>query len=197
MWREVEDVAVRKVLPVPRDLGFVVSGWACHQRSLANGRRQIIGFMTRGDTHRPAKNEEAVAIQLVALTRVLFVDATSLFDGEDAAATYPGLARARVLCERQAHDFLISQIVRLSACDSRGALAHLILELEARTAGVGGSEEGFPLPIGQRALGHALGFSTVHINRSLARLREEGLLDLHGGRARITDRDGLAALALT
>jgi CRP-like cAMP-binding protein len=197
LWREVTEINFRAVLPPPREIGFVVSGWACLQRRRPDGRRQIIRFLAPGESHDSRAMTHAEPITAACLTHVQFVDASSLFEGS-AARDYPALAEIRTACERRTRDCLISQIVRLSVCDSRSALAHLTLELERRVApGEFEAQDStsFALPLGQRALGHALGFSTVHVNKTLAKLREEGVLELREGRAHILDRARLKALA--
>jgi hypothetical protein len=53
-------------------------------------------------------------------------------------------------------------------------------------------ENSFRFPVTQEELGQAVGFSAVHVNRVLQRLRADGLITYEGGRLTIHDRERLA-----
>lgn len=85
---------------------------------------------------------------------------------------------------------------RLGRQDAFGRMAHLMSELDARLAHVGlGDPGGFDLPLTQSDFADCLGLSTVHVNRVLKELRVSGLLDWHGGRVEVLDREGLHRVA--
>lgn len=193
LWRDVRELPTRGVLPSDCKLGLVVSGWACHQRRTAGGRRQIVSFLTPGDSHC-SRDGGVASIEALCLTRVHFLDVSVLLQGAPAAE-HPGLVSAMGVAEQRRLGYLINHIERLASRDARSGLAHLILELEARTARTAQADGWFALPIGQRILGYAMGFSTVHVNKTLTRLREEGLLELRAGWVRVVDRPRLEALA--
>ena len=69
-------------------------------------------------------------------------------------------------------------------------------ELHARLSVVGLVEDNtFAFPIDQRKLAGILGYSTVHMNRVVQKLRARYLLEWTRGRIRLPDPDGLAALS--
>jgi CRP-like cAMP-binding protein len=71
-------------------------------------------------------------------------------------------------------------------------VGHMFLELFLRLQVIGATDgPSFDLPLNQVALADALGLSQVHVNRTLQRLRREGLLDIAGRRATILDQDAL------
>ena len=52
------------------------------------------------------------------------------------------------------------------------------------------------LPWRQQDLADALGLSLVHTNKTLARLKREGVVQLQGGRLQLLNRARLAELAM-
>ena len=52
----------------------------------------------------------------------------------------------------------------------------------------------FVLPVTQEILADALGLSIVHINRTLRRLRDSGLIELNGQRITVNDVRQLASV---
>ncbi|NJR77468.1 Crp/Fnr family transcriptional regulator [Sphingomonas sp. 36D10-4-7] len=87
-------------------------------------------------------------------------------------------------------------IFRLGRLDAVGRIAHVLLETQARLAAVGRVSDGrFALPLTQQDLGEACGLTAVHVNRTLRRLREEGLAEMTRGEVRIMDATRLARVA--
>jgi CRP-like cAMP-binding protein len=84
-------------------------------------------------------------------------------------------------------------IVNVGSRDAHSRIAHLICELYLRLKAVGlTSGHSFEAPITQSEIGEATGLSTVHVNRSIQKLRSEGLITLQRARCTIEDCDGLA-----
>jgi CRP-like cAMP-binding protein len=76
-------------------------------------------------------------------------------------------------------------------------IAHFLLELLTRLQAVGLAEaQSFRLPLTQELIGDALGLSLPHVNRTLRRLREDGLVRIEDQRVTINDFDTLSALRL-
>jgi CRP-like cAMP-binding protein len=71
-------------------------------------------------------------------------------------------------------------------------VAHLMCELAVRLETVGLAADGrFALPLTQLDLADATGLTSVHVNRMLRKLRDEGVLTFRGGEVAIHDRDRL------
>lgn len=84
-------------------------------------------------------------------------------------------------------------IFRLGRLDAVGRVAHFLCETGFRLQAVGRMTDGvFALPLTQQDLGEACGLTGVHINRTLRRLREDGLAETAKGEVRILDLAGLA-----
>jgi CRP-like cAMP-binding protein len=177
---------------------LVLDGWACRLRTLADGRRQIIGFLIPGDmiglSHKPGPLELCAT---VALTRTQCLDATPLKDAiAREAARWPGLAAALRRGARAEEGQLLDHITRLGRQTAYERVAHLLLELHARLTVAGlATGPAFPMPLTQETLADALGLSVVHVNRILQQLRREKLVELRAGRAVLLQPDLLAGIA--
>ena len=77
-----------------------------------------------------------------------------------------------------------------------GRFAHLLCELHVRLEVVGQVEDHtFELPLTQPELGDAMGLSAVHVNRLLAELRRDRLVQWLGPQVRILDWERLVRIA--
>lgn len=76
--------------------------------------------------------------------------------------------------------------------NARARLAHLICEMALRFEAIGADRCAFTFDISQVHLADALSLTSVHVNRTLRELREQGLLMLQGRDVRIHDWDALA-----
>ncbi len=167
---------------------ILLSGWACYQRILHDGRRQILQFILPGDLigslARPGSPAWSTA---VALTHVVVADARPLgrTSGE-AGVPMPGLAAAIVRMSDADEIYLRDQVVRLGRQTAYERLLHLMLELHGRLQAIGLVDgDSFSVPLTQELLADALGLSVVHVNRTLQQVRRDKLLDMRGGRVTI------------
>lgn len=187
-WRDGEAVSAR----------IIISGWACRQRCLPDGRRQIFGFLIPGDTvglcaeHRPLDQ-----VSTVALTRVECMDALLL---REILATHDvrhaRLEAALSAARRHEDAWLLDHVVRLGRQSALERSAHLFLELSDRCAAAGLDDgDRFPLPLTQEVLADALGLSIVHLNRTLQQMRRGGLIEFRAGWLTILNRTRLEAIA--
>ena len=181
--------------PPPR---MVVAGWACQYRLLPDGHRQIVSLKLPGDLVcplLPVRLPSSCAV--AALTELETVSAVPLVEASLAAdPEHPGLAHAvRVMAHL--HDMLLyDQIVRLGRQTACGRFAHLMLELRERLSRVGLVDgDSFAMPLTQDVLADVLGFSVVHVNRTVQQLRRDGLLEIRNGTVTLLKPDELKELA--
>jgi CRP-like cAMP-binding protein len=171
---------------------LVLSGWAARQRTLSDGRRQILGFALPGDLTTAGWTSAIADYDVVALTPLEVIDLATLRE-VGGSAIDGALARA----ELQEAARLLDQIVRLGSRSALERTAHLLLELSSRLTAAGLTSGGrFPLPLYQETLADALGLSVVHTNRTLQALRRAGLIKLRLGSATILDSAGLKAVSI-
>jgi CRP-like cAMP-binding protein len=182
-------------LDVPR---LLLAGWACRQRFLSDGRRQIFDFILPGDTFGLCFRPEAVALcNTVTLTRAVVSNAPALGDAVlNHGGMYSGLISGSLMSASMDEAYLLNQMVRIGRQTAYERVAHLILELNHRLSTVGLANNGvMPLPLTQEMIADALGLSIVHLNRTLQQLRREGLLEVKGGIARLLDAQRLRSIA--
>jgi CRP-like cAMP-binding protein len=171
---------------------FVVSGWACRQRLMPDGRRQIFSLLLPGDGFG-LRTTPALS-SVVALTALETVDAGPLPEAIRRGAA-PGLARALAAAEVVDDALLLDHAVRLGRLTAFERVAHFLLELQQRLEIAGlGDRQRFPLPLTQEMLADALGLSIVHVNRTLQQLRRAALIELRSGVAILLEPDALAKI---
>src|SRR5690606_13346185 len=175
----------------PSHARFVVSGWACRRRVLAEGRRQIFGFALPGDLldiGGPGSGDVGFA----ALTHVETIDAEGL---RQAANDHLGLAKALAALIDQQGRLLLDHVVRLGRMNALERLCHMLLELRERLAVVGlADERRLSLPLTQEMIADTLGLSIVHVNRTLQQLRQERMIELRAGVAHLVDVERMVEL---
>lgn len=178
---------------------FLVSGWAARVRWLADGRRQIVGFLTPGDGLGLCERPQPLAVcPVVAISPVELVEASALahLAFGKPGARQESLSIALHISAALEEAALMDQIVRLGRQTALERIAHLFLELRFRLNLVGlVDKESFSLPLTQEQLADATGLSAVHVNRTLQQLRREGLLELASGRLRLLEPDLLQVIA--
>lgn len=178
------------------DCAYVLQeGWALRFRHLKDGRRQILNFLLPGDWVGLTAilfREADHSVSLVTEGRVAPVsvrDMTSLFH------EHPRLAMAIYWTAAQEEAVVAEHLVDVGRRTAYERMGHLFLEIYLRLAAVGAaSGNAFEFPLNQMALADALGLSQVHVNRTLQRLRKDGLVELYDRRAVILDRDRLETL---
>lgn len=195
---QTETVAVAKGTDLvrqgePESLAYVLrSGWAMRYRHLRDGRRQIVNLLLPGDW--------------AGLTSVMFDEADhSVCTVTDAVVSPVPTEEllellqhhARLLfgvCWTAAQEeaVIAEHLVNVGRRSAYERMGHLFLELLLRSELIGAVRDGsFDFPLSQVDLADALGLSQVHVNRTLQRLRSDGLIRLNGRRAAILDQRAL------
>lgn len=187
-----EELVAEGALARPR---FIVSGWACRQRVLPDGRRQIFSFLLPGDGVGLARRLGPELASISCLTALETVDAEPVLEAVQSGRA-PGLGRALAAMDPFEQKLLLDHMVRLGRQTAYERVAHFLLELQRRLeiAGLGDSQR-FPLPLTQEIMADALGLSIVHVNRTLQQLRRERLIELRSGVTIILQREQLANIA--
>ena len=183
--------------PRPR-VAVILSGWARRERVLPNGRRQILSVLLPGDLVGHASRESALAsADITAIDNVTLKDIEPIIRCvHEHPDRFNGISDA-LEEKRLAEELrLLDHMVRLGSQPALQRMAGFLLELFKRCSAAGlvtGSS--FALPLTLEMLGEAVGLSTVHTSRVLARLRGTGIAILHAGIATISDATALADLA--
>ncbi len=171
-------------------------GWAFSFRVMSDGRRQIVTFHLPGDI---------LGVEcLLGMASALSVQAiTAVSLCAYPAAEVPRLLRSNP--EVQAHVLRVlvadrlerdERILTLGARLAIQSFACFVLDLYDRLCKRNlQSGEGFSCPLTQEMVADALGMTKVHVSRTLATLRRQGVLDLRGGQMVLQDIPALRRLA--
>jgi CRP-like cAMP-binding protein len=177
---------------------LIVSGWACRERILPNGRRQLLSILLPGDLIGGCTSQRALdLVEVVAISNVRAINVAGLLRVvEEHPEEYSGIARGISLLRFCEERRLIDHMIRLGSQPALQRVAGFLLELFQRCRAIGYVSAGsFVMPLTQEMLGNALGLSVVHVNRVMRQLKLNNLIDLHGGIIKILDVRGLGRIA--
>ena len=169
---------------------LIRSGFAYRACSLAAGRRAIFDVLVPGDI---AGVDYAVTgrtdYEIVVAGRVAYQALTR--DAFGKLLKNPAIAigaLSRLAEPRSRMDRLAAMIGEL---DARGRLATLLLDTYDRLRRRGLiNQPTFKLPLTQEQIADHLGLTLVHVNRTLRRMREEGLVRIKRQIVMVLDLDG-------
>lgn len=166
----------------------VLSGMICGSKVTAAGVRQVTNFYIPGDIpdlqslHLPVMDHGMASVTAATLG---FMPHAAL---QEMAFRHRGLATA--LWRNALIDSAIFRewVVNLGGRPADTRLAHIFCEMFVRLRAVGlAREDGYEMPLSQMELGEAAGLSTVHVNRCLKELRDDGLVAFRRGAVKILD----------
>lgn len=202
----LEKTRERKEMPAHRDLKsegekpvcvhIILEGLGCRYKILPDGRRQITAFLVPGDPcDFPVFLLDQMDHSLCLLTKsvVATIDREEV---DDALTNRPLLTRAFWRSTLMDEAILREWLVNIGRRNAYERVCHLLWELFVRHALVGlTSERTFTLPLTQVDLADSLGLSAVHMNRTLQRLKSEGLIGQTGRSLTILRPEALQASA--
>ncbi len=172
-------------------------GWAYLYQELPAGRRQVLSFQLPGDL-LGFQAELAGGVRGHS-ARVLSDAALCVFPREAMLAMFSehpelGIRLIWMAAQDQAlvHEHLAS-IGRRSALERvAGLLLELYLRIRERQPG---EVKDVPFPVTQSLIADAVGLTKIHVNRTLRKLKEDGLLSLTHRRLEVPDPGRLAKAA--
>lgn len=169
----------------------VTSGALRAVRLLADGRRQVTGFLLPGDfiglSNSQVHSHDVEAVTASVLCRF------SQQDMRQLRAKLPQIERKMLERAFGELDATREQVVALARMSPVERLADFLLKLSVRQARLGESGEMVFLPMGRGDIADHLGLTVETVSRSFTKLRQKQLIVLHGvQKVEIRDRDGLA-----
>jgi CRP-like cAMP-binding protein len=193
---EAHSYLLREGEPPKKACSFVLSGFAFRQKLTANGGRQIVSLHLRGDM---------LDLQHLFLARAdhSIQALTQLGTAEiDRDALRALVARRPAVAEAMWIDALIDAsifrewIMNIGRRDARGRIAHLLCEFATRMEQAGLDQGGrYELPMTQEQIGDATGLTSVHVNRTLRSLAEDGLVHRDKRYLSFTDWNAIKTVA--
>jgi CRP-like cAMP-binding protein len=172
------------------------SGWLFRYKILHNGDRQIVDFILPGQVFGLQACFFKASLYSIATITEASVSAIPLEAIDRVFEEDPWLAKAlfwSAVCEAAIVGEHLIDAARRSACER---VSHLMLELFVRLRTTGHTDGmSFNMPLTQELIGDALGLTTVHVNRTLRSLREDGLIKMSSRCVTILDFDTLSLLS--
>ncbi|MBA3526660.1 MAG: Crp/Fnr family transcriptional regulator [Sphingomonas sp.] len=181
----------------PKAVFLILKGWAYRYKHLADGRRQIMAYLIPGDLcdiqiFLFEKMDHSIGLLSDAV--VVKIPAAEILDLMDR---FPRIERALLWGTLVDEATLREWLLNVGQRFALQRVAHLFCELCVRLSVVGlvDDAESFSLPLTQAELADTTGMTTVHINRTLQRMRKEQLIAMSHGRLTILDFERLAEIS--
>jgi len=180
----------------PEHLHLILAGWAARYKVLAGGERQIVGFLIPGDfadLHVTLLGRMDHGIVALTSCRVAYVDSLAI---DRLTAESSRIARALWWSTLVDEGVLRNWLVNNGRRDAYARIAHLLCEMHERMKMIGLVEDGrLDLPLTQEDIADSTSITSVHANRTLQRLRSDGLIELKSHVLTIKDLPGLQRAA--
>lgn len=174
----------------------VLSGWLIKYKTLPDGRRQIINYALAGDLlglQNAVLDKMQHSVEALDEVRLCVFPKDKLWSMFEQ---HPGLGFDVTWLAAQEKSILADFLVSVGQRTASERIAFLLLTLYRRARAVGLVRDGaVDLPLTQEHLADTIGFSLVHTNKRLARLKRSGLFDWRRHRFEMLDEGTLAELA--
>ncbi|MEI4486617.1 Crp/Fnr family transcriptional regulator [Frigidibacter sp. MR17.14] len=181
----------------------VLEGLGLRQKTFPNGQRQVISFVLPGDLvglQAAVMGEMQHSVEATTRMTLCVFDRNGLWD---LFRNQPKRAYSVTWLSAVEENFLGETLATIGQLDATQRIAWALVRLHDRLAMLADAsgtlvERGAPvvLPYRQQDLADALGLSLVHTNKTLARLRADGLADWSQGRLALPGRQKLAEIAM-
>jgi CRP-like cAMP-binding protein len=179
----------------PGAVNVLIDGWAMRYKQLSDGRRQILSFFFPGDicdanVFLLKEMDHSVG----TLTHVTYAEISRRdFEELEESPAIASALRWRELVTMAIQREWTTNIGQRSAYER---MAHLFCEIFVLLRRIGlVRDSGFAFPLTQTDIADATGMTPVHVNRTLQRLRHDGLIELKNRRMVLPDPDALMRAA--
>lgn len=180
----------------PDHVHVILEGWAARYKTLRDGSRQIVAFLIPGDfcdLHVAILGHMDHGILALTPCRVAFIPSAEL---DALTSHHNGLTKALWWATLVDEGVLREWILNVGRRDAIERIAHLLCEIHARMKMVGLVEDGrLALPLTQEELADTTGLTSVHVNRTLQRLRNANLIEIGKGMLTVLNVDALREVA--
>jgi CRP-like cAMP-binding protein len=179
----------------PTQCCLIADGFCIRSKTISSGRRQILSIHIPGEV----PDLQSLFLEVMDHDLITLAPSTLGFMAHDTL---------RILHRRQPRvaeifwrDALIDAamfrewIVNVGQRPAPARLAHVVVELWERLKIIDRGGNPIDIPITQEQIGEALGITSVHANRVVRQLREEGIVDFQRGRIAILSEYRLRELA--
>jgi CRP-like cAMP-binding protein len=156
---------------------LLVTGFAYRHKITGEGARQIISIHMASefvDLQNVFLDVSDHSVQTLTAADVAFIPRAAV---SDLALSRPAVGRALWMQTLIDASIFREWVVNVGRRDSRARVAHILCEFSLRLETNGlASNHCYELPMTQEQLADAVGLTSVHVNRVLKQLGEEGLI---------------------
>lgn len=157
---------------------LLLSGFAFRYKITGHGGRQIISLHIASeflDLQHSFLGVADTSVQTLTECDVAFIPSRAI---EELILSNPAVGRALWMDTLIDSSIFREWVVNVGRRDSRARVAHMLCEFSLRLEAAGMAENHrYELPMTQEQLADAVGLTSVHVNRVLRQLREDGLID--------------------
>jgi len=181
---------------VPSGVNVVLEGFACRYKLLPDGTRQIMAWLLPGDAcdlNVFGLGALDHSIATLSASTIAFIPNAAL---ERLSAVSPAITRALWWATLVDEGILREWLMAMGRRPADKRIAHLFCELAARLAAVGlADHDSMELPITQTELADTVGLTSVHVNRIVQQLRDQGLIAWRDRTLRVLQPQALRTFA--
>jgi CRP-like cAMP-binding protein len=156
---------------------LLLSGFAYRYKLTGEGGRQIISLHVAGeflDLQHMFLGVADTSVQALTAAEIALVPMAAL---EALSLSRPAIGRALWIDTLIDSSIFREWVVNVGRRDSRARVAHILCEFSLRLEAAGlAADHKYELPMTQEQLADAVGLTSVHVNRVLRQLGEEGLI---------------------
>jgi CRP-like cAMP-binding protein len=176
--------------------GVLSQGWAYSCRYMEDGTRQILDIHIPGDViglGEYACHHRLNTVAMLTRGEICYFPHKHLQQVFEESSTLTSLFFT-IAGQHQA--LITERLINMARRNAQQKLAHFLYETQQRMQRIGSyNENRIELPLSQQLLADLLGISTVHISRTFAAFREQGLVFRHRRWVEIPDVPALACVA--
>ena len=161
----------------PQYACLLLSGFAIRHKHAGNGGRQILSIHMKGDIVDLQNSLLGIAdhnVQMLTAGQVAMIPVESM---RDLAFRHPNVGMAMWYETLVEGSIFREWVLNIGRRDARTRIAHLLCEFAMRLEVAElGQPTVYELPITQEQLADAVALTPVHVNRTLKKLEQEGLI---------------------
>lgn len=175
---------------------LLVEGYACRHKYTADGKRQIVSFHMAGDILDIQHLLLPIAdhnVEAITDATVAWVSSQEL---KALAWERPNIGQALWRDTLIDASIFREWVLNVGRRDALTRISHMLCEFVVRAQAAGlGSAETCELPLTQEQIADATGMTSVHVNRMLRILREEGVIAIRERKMEVINWNGLRQIA--
>jgi CRP-like cAMP-binding protein len=172
----------------------LLSGFIYRSKLAGNGARQILSIQMRGDLVDLQNSVLEIAdhsVQTLTRVEVAYIRRSAILD---LAAAYPGIAMALWRDTVVDGSIFREWILNVGRRSAHQRISHLLCEIIVRQQAAGLCEApNYHWPMTQEEIGDATGLTTVHVNRTIQRMKADKLFAVNDRLVSVLDWPKLQA----